>query len=136
MHGLRDMLLSIQAEIEWNKKGVDPIGQASRKRCPMSVQLRLSSGAHRPFLGSCTSAHFAAFFRASTTGFRTSLAMLVLVFLAFLCTGVTNCGAQVTQFRAELRISTHKGRTGPTEICAVYAQPGTFGHVTHALIPA
>jgi hypothetical protein len=114
------------------KRETDLIGHASRKLCPMSSQLRLSPGTHRLFFGSCT--HFAAFFRATATGFRTSSAMLVLMFLTFLCTGVTNCGANVAEFRTELRISTHKCRTGPTDICAVYAKPGALGHLTQALI--
>lgn len=120
--------------LRWNKKRNDLIGHASGKLCPMSVQLRLSPGAHGFLFRSCT--HFAAFLRASATGFRTSSAMLVLMFLTFLRAGVTNCGANVAEFRTELRISTHKCGTGPTEICAVYAKPGTVGHVTQALIPA
>lgn len=116
------------------KRETDLIGHASRKLCPMSSQLRLSPGTHRLFFGSCT--HFAAFFRATATGFRTSAAMLVVMFLTFLRTGVTNRGANVAEFRTELRISTHKCRTGSTEIGAVYAKPGTVGHVPQALIPA
>lgn len=110
------------------------LGMPDKKSCPISIQRRLSSGAHRLFFGSCT--HFAAFFRASTTGFRTASAMLVLMFLTFLRTGLTNCGTDVAKFRTELGISTHKCCTGPTKVCAVDAKSGTVGHIAQALICA
>lgn len=97
-------------------------------------QLAASPGRLLP--AACVFTHLAAFFGATAAGFRTSSAMLVLMFLTFLRTGVTNCGANVAEFRTELRISAHKCRAGPTEICTVYAKPGTVGHVTQALIRA
>ena len=110
------------------------LGMPDKKLCSMRIQLQLSPRTHRLFSYFCTGAHFSAFLCALATGFRTSAAVLALMFPTFLRTGVTNCGAKVAEFRTELRILTHKCRTGPTEICAVYAKFGTLRHFIQALI--
>lgn len=106
------------------------------KALPDEVQDRLPPCTHRLFPCSCS--HFSAFLGASPTGLGTppTMFIVILMFLAFFGTGVTNCSADVTHLCTELRIPTHKGRTSPAKFCTIDAQPGAFGQVTQALIRA
>ncbi len=62
---------------------------------------RLASRPNRLLAGACAFTHLAAFFRASTTGFRTSSTMFVVMFFAFCGAGITNGGTDVAEFRAK-----------------------------------
>lgn len=62
--------------------------------------------------------------------------MIVLMLLTFSSACVTNCGTNAADFGGETGVATHKCRTGPTEFRAVLAKPGTFRHITQALISA
>jgi hypothetical protein len=82
--------------------------------------VRLRSGVDR--------GHFLAFLRATLAGVSAALAMIHLVFAAFLAAGAAEVGADPAQFLGKLRPARHESRRHSTEDCALMIQIDAARH--------
>lgn len=78
----------------------------------------------------------AAFVGAFATRFGATLAVLVIVLLAFRGARIADFGAKLAKFRVESRATAHEAGSHPAEVGAVNAKPRAFFHAAEALVAA